>query len=355
MPSEIVLDRMYIHGTVAANLQRCVTFNGVALAAIDSWLSDCHGKGFDAQGIVGWNGPGPFLIENNRIEGSGQAIMFGGADPTITNVSPSDITIRRNYLYKPMSWGGGRWTVKATFELKHGRRVLFEGNVLENHWADAQTGFAILFQTLADDNRSWNWTTVQDVLVQNNIIRNSTAGVNVLARVAYNGGTLPTNPSSRIAVVNNLFQDVGKDPVSGAGGRVFQLLGDLRDMTVLNNTVTLAGTATHAVMFDGAPQQRTTFVNNVLPTSEYGVFGSGRGPGTNAITYYMPDGTFVGNVIPGQPAAQYPANNFFPAPSSILFSSDFSLTNANTFFSGILGLIGVNGTKLAMATAGVVQ
>ena len=153
---------------------------------------------------------------------------------------------------------------------------------------------------------------MQDVLVQNNIIRNSTAGVNVLARVAYNGGTLPTNPSSRIAVVNNLFQDVGKDPVSGAGGRVFQLLGDLRDMTVLNNTVTLAGTATHALVFDGAPQQRTTFVNNVLPTSEYGVFGSGRGAGTNAITYYMPDGTFVGNVIPGQPAAQYPANNFFP-------------------------------------------
>ncbi|MEO7997656.1 MAG: hypothetical protein ABI852_09430, partial [Gemmatimonadaceae bacterium] len=175
-PSDIVLDRMYIHGSPTDGNSRCIAFNGRALAVIDSWISECHAKGADAQGVCGWNGAGPFLIENNFIEASGQAVMFGGADPVIANLSPSDIIIRRNYMYKPMSWAHGKWSVKATFELKHGKRVLFENNVLENHWVDAQTGFAILFQTLADNNTSWAWTTVQDVMVRNNLIKNSTSG-----------------------------------------------------------------------------------------------------------------------------------------------------------------------------------
>jgi hypothetical protein len=41
-------------------------------------------------------------------------------------------------------------------------------------------------------------------MVRNNIIKNSTSGANVLARVAYGGGTMPTNPTSRVAFVNNL-------------------------------------------------------------------------------------------------------------------------------------------------------
>jgi len=312
-PSDIVLDRMYIHGSTVAGNSRCIALNGRSLAVIDSWISECHAKGNDAQGICGWNGGGPFLIENNFIEASGQGVMFGGADPVITDVSPSDITIRRNHLYKPMSWAKGRWTVKATFELKHGRRVLFENNVLENHWVDAQVGFAILLQTLADNNTSWAWTTVQDVMIRNNVIKNSTGGANILGRVAYNGGTLPSNPTSRVALVNNLWIEVGRDPINGSDGRLLQLLGDLSDATMVNNTFTLSqGRAQHVVTFDGRVSSRTVIANNVFPSSTYGIWGSGKGTGTAALNYYAPDGITIGNVIPGQPGNAYPANNFFP-------------------------------------------
>ncbi|MEP6763176.1 MAG: hypothetical protein ABJB66_02640, partial [Gemmatimonadaceae bacterium] len=77
-PSEIILDRMYIHGSTTDGNSRCVSMQGRSMAVIDSWLGECHAKGNDAQGICVWSGAGPFLIENNRIEGSGQAIMFGG-------------------------------------------------------------------------------------------------------------------------------------------------------------------------------------------------------------------------------------------------------------------------------------
>ncbi len=311
LPSDIVLDRMYIHGTLTDDLKRCVTFNGRALAVIDSWLSECHGKGFDSQGVAGWNGPGPFLIENNHIEGAGQAVLFGGSDPYIAGLSPSDIVIRRNHMFKPLSWGNGKWTVKATFELKHGKRVLFEGNVLENHWADAQVGFAMLFQTVSQYGAA-PWTTIQDVLVQDNVIKNSRSGVNMLSRMT-SILPIPINGTARVAVVNNLFQEVGRDPISGDNGSVFQLLSDLQDISIVNNTVTLSGTARHALSMDYLPQTRLTLVNNVFPMTEYGIFGSGYGSGTPALAQYAPSATVVGNVIPGQRKSAYPTSNTFPA------------------------------------------
>jgi hypothetical protein len=71
--------------------------------------------------VCGWNGPGPFHIVNNYIEGGGQNIMFGGADPSVTNLVPSDIEIRKNFLYKPAEWFG-RATIKAVIELKNARK-----------------------------------------------------------------------------------------------------------------------------------------------------------------------------------------------------------------------------------------
>ena len=340
---------MYIHGTLTDQLKRCVAFNGRALAVIDSWLSECHGKGFDAQGLAGWNGPGPFLIENNHIEGSGQAVLFGGSDPAIAGLSPSDIVIRRNHMFKPLSWGNGKWTVKATFELKHAKRVLCEGNVLENHWADAQVGYAILFQTVSQDGAA-PWTTIQDVLVQDNVIKNSRSGMNMLSRTS----SIPINGTARVAVVNNLFQEVGRDPISGDNGSVFQLLSDLQDISIVNNTATLAGTARHALSMDYLQQARLTLVNNVFPMTEYGIFGGNVGVGNAALNQYAPSAQVVGNVIPGQPGYVYPANNFFPSSSSsISFSGDFSLNALNSFFSGNFGVIGVNGVRLAAKVIGV--
>ena len=351
IPTNIILDRVYVHGSLTDGNSRCVAFNGISLAVIDSHLGECHAKGSDAQGVGGWGGPGPYRIENNRIEASGQGVMFGGADPAIANVTPSDITIRRNYFYKPLSWARGKWTVKAAFELKHAKRVLYEGNVIENHWADAQVGFAILFQTVSQYN-SAPWTTIQDITVRNNIIKNTTSGANVLSRL----GTVPTVGTRRVLFLNNVFQDVGRDPITNSAGIIFQLLSDIEDVSVVNNTATLASNAQQAVFFDGLAEVRTTIVNNVFPNTSYGIFGSNKGSGTPAISYYLPSGVVAGNVLPGQPKSAYPANNFFPtAFSSVLFNSDFSLTSANSFYTGSLGLVGVNTSTLNNLVSGVAQ
>jgi Bacterial Ig-like domain (group 2) len=354
--SNIVLDRVLITATETGTTSRCVAFNGNELAVINSWLAECHAKGRDAQGIGGWTGMGPFLIENNHIEGSGQNIMFGGADPAIANVTPSDITIRGNHLFKPLSWGNGKWTVKAAFELKHARRVLFEGNVIENHWIDAQVGYAVLFQAASQDANA-PWSKIWDVTMRNNIIKNSTGGFNLLSRVMVNG-RLPDEPTRRILVKNNLFLNVGRDPISGVNGRLVQLMSDHEDVSLIQNTF-FGSHANNAMMFDGAPNKRLTLFNNLFSSNEYGVSGSGFGEGSLSLAQFAPGSVVEGNALVGRIARLYPARNSFPATlASTDFvnaaGGDYTLRSTVPYSSNAGSLVGVSGATLMSAVQNAV-
>jgi PKD repeat protein len=104
VPHDIVLSHLYIHGDPAWGQKRGIALNGAAVTIRDSHISDCKGVGQDTQAIGGWNGPGPYTIENNYLEAAGENVMFGGADPAITNLVADGITFRGNYLSRPMSW-----------------------------------------------------------------------------------------------------------------------------------------------------------------------------------------------------------------------------------------------------------
>ena len=102
--TDIVVDRVYIHGHREKGNKRGVTLNGVRIDLLNSYISDMKSISVDSQAVAGYNGAGPFRIINNYLEGAGENIMFGGADPAIANLVPSNIEIRRNHLFKPLSW-----------------------------------------------------------------------------------------------------------------------------------------------------------------------------------------------------------------------------------------------------------
>ena len=104
IPYGIVLDRVYVHGHPAKGQKRCIALNGASLDVVNSFVSACAAVEVDSQAIAGFNGPGPFKISNNYLEGSTENVMFGGADPRISNLIPSDIEITRNLFTKPVSW-----------------------------------------------------------------------------------------------------------------------------------------------------------------------------------------------------------------------------------------------------------
>jgi hypothetical protein len=93
---DFVIDRSYVHASTTTELRRCVALNAYAVAVVKSWISECHAKSGDSQALWGYNAPGPYLIEDNYLDSGHEVIMFGGADPAITNMIPADIMIRLN-------------------------------------------------------------------------------------------------------------------------------------------------------------------------------------------------------------------------------------------------------------------
>jgi hypothetical protein len=305
---DIIIDRSYIHGNPSLELKRCIGLNGSAVAVIDSYLSECHSDKQDAQAIAGWNGPGPYKIVNNFLEGSAENVIFGGSDPRMANLIPSDIEIRRNHVYKPLAWRG-TWMVKNLFELKNAQRVLVEGNVFENSWADGQTGFAFVLKSSNQGGRC-TWCVTQDVTVRYNLVRNVAGGFGVADKDDRSNSPV----TQRLTIEHNLLLDVG-DPSLGSNGRLFQLLGALRDLRIVHNT----GFGTkHSFLF-GLGSVRVTPLpglvirDNISGGGLYQIF-SPFGQGTKGlIAVGGADFDFVGNVVAGGSSKIMPGGNAYPA------------------------------------------
>jgi hypothetical protein len=309
VPHDLIIDRCYIHGNQTGNLRRGIGLNSSRTAVIDSYISDCREVGADSQAICGWNGPGPFKIVNNYLAGAGENFMLGGADPRVANLVPSDIEFRLNHCFKPLSWnpkhptyGGRHWSVKNLFELKNARRVLIERNVFENNWVDAQPGPSILFTPRNQDGGA-PWSTVEDVMFRNNIIRNVAAGVSILGT----DDLQSSGQARRITIEDNLFEEVG-GALLGGNGRLFQVLSGAANIIINHNT---AFQAAHTLIADGRPSSGLIYTNNITAPGEYGIFGSGASEGLSTLERYFPDAVIARNVFVGRPSRLYPPGNFF--------------------------------------------
>ena len=320
LPSDIVVDRCWVHGNPTANARRGVSLNGIRLAVIDSYLSDFHEIGADSQALVGWNGPGPFKIVDNYLEGAAENVLFGGADSAIQGIVPSDIEIRRNYLFKPLSWkvgdpayAGKHWSVKNLFELKSARRVLVEGNVMENNWGDAQTGYAVVLKSANQDGNA-PWSRTEDVTFRNNIVRHSGGALALVARDPHTEGL-----TKRLTIENNLFDDINQQKWKGPG--IFLLLvsdpppagyaaSGIPDLVIDHNTAFHTGST---ASIDAPPSPRFVFSNNIVANNTYGFKGSDSSTGIPTLQTFFPGYWFKRNAIVGGKASLYPADNFFPA------------------------------------------
>ena len=219
VPHHLLLDGLILRGDPSKGQKRGIGLNSADTTIRNSDIRDIKADGQDSQAICGWNGPGPFVIENNYLEAAGENVMFGGADPPIRDLVPTDITIRRNYFTKALEWRGSRWTVKNLLELKNARRVLIESNVFENNWVAAQTGYALLFKPTNQDGRA-PWVEVTDVTFQLNLVRHSSSAISI-------NGTdyqYPSGQLRRLQIKNNLFYDI--DAARWGGEGRFLKVGD---------------------------------------------------------------------------------------------------------------------------------
>src|SRR4051812_35025926 len=93
LPSDIIVDRCYIHGDPTVGSKRGVALNAKQITVQNSYISAFMSTFQEGQAIDGWNGPGPFTITNNYLEAAGENLMFGGAPPSIPGLVPVAITL----------------------------------------------------------------------------------------------------------------------------------------------------------------------------------------------------------------------------------------------------------------------
>jgi hypothetical protein len=361
LPHDIIFDRCYIHGDPNVGTRRGIAMNGVSVTISNSYLSDFKSTSEDAEAIMCWNGPGPFQITNNFIEAAAENILFGGWDPAIPNLVPSDITITHNYFFKPLSWrvgdpsyAGTHWIVKNLLELKNAQRVTISGNILQNNWADAQNGFAILF-TVRDQNGTAPWSVVQNVTFTNNILEHVGAGFNILGF----DNNAPSQQTNHINIVNNLLLDVSTS--WGGNGRLYQILDESANVVIDHNTAFNNGSLIWAqdIATAGGVMPNFVYRNSIGANN---IDGNGTGSGNNTVSTYFPGAVIARNAFIGDNPSLYPGNNFFPATYDQvgfvnLAGGDYHLSSSSPYKGAATDGtdVGANVDAVNAATAGVVS
>ena len=310
LPHDIDFDRDYIHTDAASGGKRGIALNGRSTTVENCYISGFWSTWQDTQALAGWNGPGPYTITNNYLEAGTEIVAFGGAVPAIAGVVPSNILIKGNLFYKPLSWMPGNAnyagvpvSVKNDIELKFAQDVTIDGNAFENNWKGAdQRGYFLLFNVRTELGQV-PWAVVNNVKVTNNIFRHSAAGIDITGHDDNGGGS-----ASNFLIQNNVWDDINGN-AWGSDGRWFQATNGANNVTIDHNTVFQTG---FILIFDVGQEYNVNLTNNIV-MSGWDVAGNGAGVGISALNAYNVGGIFSKNVLVGAVSSRYPLNNFFPS------------------------------------------
>lgn len=296
VPRDLEIDRCYLHPFKTGG----VTRRAVALNSANTIIKNSYFEGFafpgeETQAIGGWTGTKNAKIINNYIEAGAENILIGGSDPVSADLVPSDIEIRNNLLFKPPEWTPKN-TVKTLFEIKNGRRIQLTGNVLEN----SPTGSAFRI-TVRNQDGAAPFSTIEDVLIKDNIIANAAQGINILGK----DDTFPSQTLKRLQIVNNIFYKI--EPTNPETNSYFVQIADGEDVLIANNTVFQTGNLT---TFYGVMPRNFVFRDNIVGHGEYGIHGHSNIKSPLGQRFFR-NNVIVNNKQVGAGDTSFPAGNFW--------------------------------------------
>jgi hypothetical protein len=360
----VVFDRLWMHGTAQDATVRGIMLGATRyVAVVDSFFSDFHciaktSSCTDAQAIAGGIGDGdgsmgPYKIVNNFLESSGENIMFGGGRSTMT---PADIEIRRNHIFKPLTWmkgqsgyvggaNGNSFIIKNLFELKNAQRVLIEGNILENSWGGfSQVGFAIVL-TPKNPGGCAN-CQITDVTIRYNSISHVGAGLQIANALSDNGTAID---GQRYSIHDIVVDDIDGVKYNGPGefAQVSVQAGAPLLQNVTINHVTAFPSRMLLMVGDmvgtSSPMKNFVFTNSIVNAGVSPVWSTGGGP-SNCAFHDIPvttfsscfsNSSFTANAIiaspAGYPANSWPAKNFFPASATAVKFANYNGGNGGDY------------------------
>lgn len=308
-PHNVTLDGLSVEAGAKGG-HRGIALHGAALTVRNSRVTGFWETGRDAQAIWINNGPGPYTVENNYLEGSGENILVGGDSIAIPNCVPSDITIRGNTCFKPDAWKTNGALVKNAIEIKIGRRVLIANNTIDGNWKHGQDGSPILLTT-RNQNGDTPWAIVDEVTIRGNTTQRCPDGYAVSLLGA--DDAKPSQQTQTVLIEGNLFRE------SPNGFRIGN--GVATALTIRHNTLP-AILLNYVQFYDTRPTivvSPFTFVANVVRQGEYGVSGTNLGPGLPTLNAYTTLLAFTDNVIEKHPDRQnvLPPGNTWVEPGAL--------------------------------------
>jgi hypothetical protein len=387
----IIFDRSWLHGVAQDETTRGIALGGSTyLGVVDSFFTDFHctsatGGCTDSQTIGGGLGSlpmGPYKIVNNFLEASGENILFGGGAATLT---PADVEVRRNHFFKPLIWkqgqpgyvggaSGNAFSVKNHFELKNGRRVLFEGNILEYTWGGfSQAGYSVLL-TPKNQSNVCPLCQVTDITIRYNTISHVGSVFQIANILSDSGGVMLDG--ERYSIHDVTADDINPTAYSGPGvfGLVMMAQGSPVLQHVTFNHITAFAPTTMFYIGNGSGGVQMAdfnFTNSLVTTGIYPIWSTGGL--TNCAFQDVPlptlnacfsSYTFTANALIGSatsyPLSSWPTGNYFPSGvSAVQFTNyaanDYSLASTSPYATaGTDGkALGADTSALNTAIAGV--
>lgn len=298
----VKLDRLLIVGGVNGQ-KRGIRGNGQSITLTRSYCANVWAPGQDSQCFAAWDGAGPYTITDNYLEAASENVMFGGADSKSADRIPADIVIAGNLFTKRLEWKpvppattSGK-AVKNILEFKAARRVIVSNNVFERSWTDAQNGYAILFKSV-NQNGTAPWSQTDDVLFENNIVREAENGINIQGFASDQPGGRTTG----IVIRSNDITTTGVAvQITGAPGTV------TIDRTTFVNGYTF-------IQFSGLPMDLLTVTNTLANHNQYGVKGDATGIGTASLTKFCKAYVWADVALLGG-SGTYPPTTYFSLAS----------------------------------------
>jgi hypothetical protein len=367
----IVVDRSWLHGAPQDETHGGVDLDQMTNGAIvDSYFSDFHcialtGACIDSHAISGGNSntqDGPFKIEGNFIEASGQGVLFGGGAATLT---PADIEILNNHFWKPWQWmkgnpnfvggpTGNPFIVKNHIELKNAVRVLIEANLLENSWGGfTETGDGIVIAPKNQHTPTGDvcpLCQVTDITVRYVHISHAGSGMQLATAVSGNG----KNGGVALAGARWSIHDVVLDDLSKkylGGGTAFEIMNSWPqnplNTFIISHVTAFPDSQSHMIVtgnaHPNAQMYGMVFTNNIVVTGRYPVWSTGGGISSCAasnvpltsIDNCFGDSTFGNNALvaspPAYPPSAWPADNMFPQTTSDVEFTDCENGNGGDY------------------------
>jgi hypothetical protein len=192
-----------------------------------------------------------------------------------------------------------RESVKNLFELKAAKHVVVRRNIFERSWTDAQTGYGLSFKSVNQDGHA-PWSATEDVLLEDNVVRDVENGINIQGVAADQLGGRTTG----IVIRGNDVQTSGVAvQITGGPGTI------TLDRTTFVNGYTFLQLA-------GAPIESLTVTNTLANHNAYGVKGESTAVGTPSLTKFAKAFTWANNVLLGGAGkGVYPSTTWFDLAS----------------------------------------